>query len=169
MACTPVNLTGISLDCGSIAGLKEIYIIDVQNVSSVTITNGEVSDIETTGASFATYNFKRGNANVVSTGNRNDQNGTYYVENVLTATFNKQETAKRTELSQISKGNVAVIYKDWNDLYWFMTYDTYAYGNVTANTGAALGDANNYQLTLTSQTAELPMEVASDVIDALGI
>lgn len=169
MACSPISLTGIGLDCGSIAGLKEIYIADVQDVTTITLSGDtQVSGITmATGHTFATYNFKRGNANVVSTGNRNDQNGTYFVENVLTATFNKQETTKRTDLSAISKGNTHVIVKDWNDLYWLLTYETYAYGNVTANTGAALGDANNYVLTLTSQTAELPLEVPAAVITTI--
>lgn len=169
MSCTPISLSGIGLDCSSIAGLKEVYIADVQDVDIITLSSDTIVSGITmeTGKKFKVFNFKRGNANFVSTGNRNDQNGTYYVENVLTVTFNKQETAKRTDLAQIAKGNVHVIVKDWNDIYWLLTYDTYAYGNVTANSGAALGDANNYQLVLTSQTASLPLEVPSDAITSI--
>lgn len=167
--CAPITLTGFGLDCGSIGGLSTIYITDRQNVSSVLITGGEVSGITmaSSAVTFTEFNFKKNNANFVSTGNRSDENGTLYYETVLEAKFNHMETAKRTDMTEIAKGNTLVIAKDQNGLYWFIGWsqpdvNTYVYGNATANTGAAMGDANQYILTLTAMTPELPYQLTTN-------
>lgn len=163
MACVSVTLNGIPLDCGNVGGLKAIYIVDVLDVTGVTVTSGAVTAIGmASGKKFKKFDFRKGNANFTSTSTRNDANGTVFVDTSLTANFNYMETAKRTEMVNLTKANTYVIAKDNNGKNWFIGYDSYAGGAVNANTGAQYGDANNYVLTLTSQTPELPMEV-SDV------
>lgn len=165
MSCTPISLVGVGLDCGSVGGLSVVYIADTTDVSTVTIVNGEVSGITmASGKTFKTFNFRKNNANFTSTGNRSDENGTLFYNTVLEAKFNKMETAKRADMAAITAGNTYVIAKDNNNLYWLIGYstlNTYVYGNTTANTGAAMADANQYVLTLTTDTPDLPYQLAT--------
>lgn len=171
MACTPVTLVGVGLDCGNVGGLSKVYIADVQDVDAVTITSGSVSAITMeAGKTFKTFSFRKGNAVMNITGTRDDAAGTNFVETSIEVSFNKMETAKRTEMQKIATGNTYAIVKDMNGLYWLVGYstlDTYANGNVSGTSGTNMGDANRYTLTLTAQTPELPLEVASGIISAI--
>ena len=60
---------------------------------------------------------------------------------------------------------------DANNKYWLIGYSvptygagssSYCTGNAAGNTGSALADANNFVLTITSVTNELPYEVSPD-------
>ena len=171
MSCTPITLNGIGLDCSSVGGLAVVYIADVADVDAVTIASGKVTAITMeAGKTFKGFKFRKNNANYTSTGNRSDENGTLFYSTVLEAKFNKMETAKRTEMSAVAAGNTYVIAKDMNGLYWLIGYstlETYCHGVVNAATGAAMGDANQYVLTLSSDTPGLPYEVDSSVIAAI--
>lgn len=167
MAC-PITLTGVAIDCGQVGGLKEVYIAPVADVTGITVASGEVTAIAmATGKKFKLFAFRRGNANFVATGNVDDAAGTKYVETVLTAQFNKMETAKRTEMAAIMANQVYIIAKDYNGLYWFIGESGYGYGNVTGQSGAQMADSNNYTLTVTAQTPELPYQAQSAVVTAV--
>jgi hypothetical protein len=165
MSCTPITLVGIGLDCGSnVGGLSALYIVDIQDVASVGIAGSEVTGITmASGKTFKSFKFRKGNASLTSAGTRSDENGTLFYTTTIEAKFNKMETAKRTDLAAIAAGNTLVIAKDQNGLYWLVGYsalDTYVFGSASAASGAAMADANQYTLTLTSDTPELPMQVA---------
>jgi hypothetical protein len=160
MACVSATLNGIALDCGNVGGLKALYIADVLDVTGVTVVSGKVTAIAMASAKkFKLFSFRKGNANFASTSTRNDQAGTNFAETVTTATFNKMETAKRTEMQSLTSANTYVIALDRNGVYWFIGYDSYNGGSVNGASGAAMGDANAYTLTLSAQTAEHPLEV----------
>lgn len=168
MACLPVSFNGVALDCGNVGGIRTLYIADTLNVDEVTALDGEITAITMkTTEKFKKFEFRKGNANFVSSGNRDDQAGTSFVETVTTASFNHMETAKRKEMQGLSTANTYVIAVDENGKAWFIGYGSYNGGTVNANTGAAMSDANNYEVTLTSRTVELPMEVASDVLETI--
>lgn len=168
MACVSQTLTGIALDCGNVGGLKALYIADILDITGVTVASGKVTAIEMVSTKkFKLFSFRKGNANFESTGNKNDQAGTNFVETVTTAQFNKMETAKRTEMEALTAGNTYVIAKDYNDIYWLIGYESYNSATVKGASGAALADANAYTITLTAQTAGLPFEVDSAVISTI--
>lgn len=171
MPCS-ITLTGVSLECGNVGGLKELYIAPIEDVSALGFTGttggqwlNTITMVST--KKFKKFSFSRGNANFVSTGNRDDAAGTVYNETVVTAQFNKMETAKRTEMVSLSKGNTYVIALDNNGLYWFIGYGSYVSGGVNAQSGAQFGESNNYVVTLTAQTAELPFEVNPTAISSI--
>lgn len=168
MACNNVTLGGISLDCGNVGGLQAVYIAPITDVTGVTVsvTGDTISAIGMASAKkFMKYSFKRGNANFVSTGNKSDAASTYFVETVLTAQFNKMETAKRKDMVALASVNSYIIAQDNNGIYWFIGYGNFGgAGNVTGNSGAQMADANQYTLTITAQTAELPYEVDSAAV-----
>ena len=168
MACLPVSFNGVALDCGNVGGIRTLYIADTLNVDAVTVVDGEVTAVtmkET--QKFKKFEFRKGNANFVSSGSRDDQAGTSYVETVTTASFNHMETAKRKEMQGLATANTYVIAKDENGKNWFIGYGSYNAGSVSGNTGSAMGDANNYEAVLTSMTSELPMEVADSVLTTI--
>lgn len=172
MSCTPTTLTGVALDCGSnVGGLSVIYIAHTLDVDSVTISGGKVTAITMkSGKTFKSFKFRKGNANYSTTGTRTDENGTLFYSTTLEAKFNKMETAKRTEMTAVANGNTYVIAKDMNGLYWLIGYstlETYCSSSVNAATGAAMGDANQYVLTLNSDTPDLPYEADASFIASI--
>lgn len=169
MACT-TTLLGIALDCSAnVGGLNALYIVPVSDVSGISLaSDGEVSGISmVSGKTFKTYSFKRGNAQFTTTGSHDDKADTSFYTTELTVSFNRQEKLKRKEMLELTKGQTYVIAKDYNGIYHFIGYGSYVSGNVVGNTGAEMGDANNYALTLTSMTPELPNTVLSTIIPAI--
>jgi hypothetical protein len=104
---------------------------------------------------------------MTSTGNRNDQAGTSYQMTEIVASFNRMDLAKHSEFNKVAKGNLYVIVKDRNDELWFVGYDHYVTASVTAQSGTASGDANNYSITLSSETNELPLHILSTAITSV--
>lgn len=105
---------------------------------------------------FQTYSFKRGNAQFTSTGLHDDKSQTTFYTTEISVNFNKQDKYKRNELKEIIKGLNYVIVEDYNGIFHFIGYDSYVTGNVVANSGSEMGDANNYVLTMNSITKNLP-------------
>ena len=166
MACTTYVLSGIPIDCGSIGGLSKLYIAPVADVVSMTIAADGLGDAITaitmaSNKKFKTFNFRKGNANFTSEGSQDDAAGTYFVTTTLTAQFNKMETVKRTEMVALARTNCYVIAKDMNGIYWFIGNGSYCIANAAANSGAQRADSNNYTLTITSETNDLPIEVGA--------
>lgn len=166
MSCT-TTLLGIQLECDSnIGGLSALYIAPITSVTGTSISaEGVITGVTmASGEKFKQYSFKRGNAQFTSTGTHDEKAGTIFYTTELTVSFNKQEKLKRTEMLQLTKGQTYVIAKDYNGEFHFIGYGSYATGNVVGASGSEMGDANNYQLTMTSMTAELPNPVSSSII-----
>lgn len=164
MACFSTALAGSTLDCGSIGGLKEVHLIASESVneSAGTITAGVLSGVTLeAGKSWAEYEFRNGNANFVPTGNVDDAAGTAFVETVLTLQINKMDAAKQAELSNMFGKLVKAVAVDQNGVKWYLGYGSYGYASVSGQSGANKGDSNNYVVTITFQTAGLPLTVAS--------
>lgn len=162
MACNAITLSGVAIDCGNVGGLKKVYIAPIADVTGVTETSGGTLTVTmASGKTFSEYSFRKGNANFVSEGSADDAAGTYFVTTTLTCQFNKMETAKRTEMLNLIKGQCYVIAQDNNGLYWFIGKDSYISSNVAAASGAQRADSNNYTLTAVAETNELPIELSS--------
>lgn len=169
MAC-PITLTGISLGCkDNVGGVQEVYIIDKAKVTATpTVTLNKITAIATGTDNFSVYNFKRNTASLVSTPTINYENDTLYYSSVLTLKFNKLDTVKRTEFVNLAKGNLAVIVKDANGVYWYLGFDNeVSVTGGSATTGVAMGDMNGYEIQLTDLSKQLPYEVDSTIITAL--
>jgi hypothetical protein len=168
MACSPFAFAGITLDCGNVGGIKTIYIADVLDVTTVTETGGAVSAITMVASKkFKKFEFRKGNANFVSTSTRNDQAGTNFVTTVTTAEFNFMETVKRNEMQGLVTANTYLIVTDNNGKNWFIGKESYNGGGVNGESGAGMGDANKYSVTLTSETPTLPLEVTDVILNGI--
>ena len=165
MACN-VTLTGIAFDCGTnLSGVKAIYLANDASVGGVTLTEGEISAIDASAGTFYEYIPAKITGSLTKTLTKDESTGVMYYTNEAVAQFNKMETAKRKELSNIDRGHFKAVVLDSNGKYWFLGYDNYVSATaVTGQTGAGLDDGNFYTLTLTDISAELPYEVKSEAI-----
>ena len=157
MACN-VTLTGIALDCGTnLSGVKAIYLANDASVGNVTLTEGEISAIDASAGTFYEYIPAKNTGSLTKTLTKDESTGVMYYTNEAVAQFNKMETAKRKELSNIDRGHFKAVVLDSNGKYWFLGYDNYVSATaVTGQTGAGIDDGNFYTLTLTDISAELP-------------
>lgn len=174
MSCSTNTLLGISLDCPGIAGVSAVYIVKKENLASVTFSTLDlISGITmVSDEKFLQYNFRRGNANFTSEGQKNDKNNTGFFTTTLNLQFNRQENSKRSELMELFKSEVFIIVKDNNGEYYLIGYDKVmeGYASVTTlstATGAEATDGNMYTLVISSQTGELPYHVTPSVISTI--
>lgn len=165
MACN-VTLMGIALDCGTnLSGIKAIYLANDSSVGNVTVTEEQITAIDASAGTFYEYIPAKNTGSLTKTLTKDESTGVMYYTNEVVAQFNKMETKKRTELSNIDRGQFKAIVLDSNGKYWFLGYDNYVSATaVTGQTGAGLDEGNFYTLTLTDISAELPYEVKSDAL-----
>ena len=157
MACN-VTLMGIALDCGTnLSGIKAIYLANDASVGNVTVSEEQITAIDASAGTFYEYIPAKNTGSLTKTLTKDESTGVMYYTNEVVAQFNKMETKKRTELSNIDRGQFKAIVLDSNGKYWFLGYDNYVSASaVTGQTGAGLDDGNFYTLTLTDISAELP-------------
>jgi hypothetical protein len=168
MSCALTSDYSFGCDVG-IGGTKELYLIELENISSVTESSGTLTTItKATGKIFRKYQLVQETANFGEdiTGNR--QNGTLFYPQRGTIVINKQNVAVRNEILLLAKNRLVVVIKDNN-----LTYRLYGreFGLMvqtgTAETGTAWGDRNGYTLNFTGNELELAPFVAEDVIATL--
>lgn len=165
MSCT-VTLMGIALDCGTnLSGVKAIYLANDASVGNITVSDEQITAIDASAGTFYEYIPAKNTGSLTKTLTKDETTGVMYYTNEAVAQFNKMETKKRTELSNIDRGHFKAIVLDNNNKYWFLGYDNYVSASaVTGQTGAGLDDGNFYTLTLTDISAELPYEVKSEAL-----
>lgn len=176
MGC-PIILTGIANDCKGMGGIRRLLLTDIANVTSVTIngTTGIVTAITMASQkTFEEYEMRDQVGGLTSTINTDEAAGTTFVTSEITGAFSKMTAAKRMEVTALSLGYVAAIVEDRNGKYWMVGGETaktvLSPTYMTAGSGATgvnFGDANQYSVTLTNHSAELPHEVDASIISAL--
>ena len=168
MSCT-VTLTGIALDCGTnLSGIKAIYLANDASVGDITVSEEQITAIDASAGTFKKYVPAKNTGSLTKTLTKDESTGVMYYTNEAVAQFNRMETAKRTEIANIDRGQFKAIVLDNNGKYWFLGYNNYVSATaVTGQTGAGLDDGNFYTLTLTDISRELPYEVDPTAIAAV--
>ena len=169
MPCTQ-TLSGIAKDCGSsMGGVVEIYVANASDVTAKTVTDNKISAITMVSTKyFHKYGFARNTGSLSSNYTIDETTGARFVASDLVLQFNRMETTKRVEISALAQGELVVIVKDANGLYWYLGKD--APVKATAGdglTGTARADRNGYSITLQDNSLEMPFEVAASIIDGL--
>lgn len=170
MSCSQI-LSGIAKDClVNKGGIKRVILANRDDVTAVTITDGRVTAITmASGKKFLEFGFRANTGNFSSTWQINSDNGTKYVQTLLTMIFGRMDTAKRVAIMALAQADLIGIVEDANGLFWLLGYDDplmLADGS-DAQTGTARADRNGYTVVLEDNSDELPYEVAPDIIDAL--
>lgn len=166
MACTQ-TLAGLAKDCSAnMGGIVEVLIAPFDDVTSVTVTTGVISAITMASTKkFKRYNFAKNTGSLTSTYNIDAASGVKYVTSDLLLQFNRMETTKRVEITALALGDLAVIVKDANGIYWYLGKDEPVNASAgDGQTGTARGDANRYTITLQDESLEMPYEVSASII-----
>lgn len=165
MACSQ-TITGITKDCAtSMGGIKKVWIATED--PKATATAGQIASFGNASATFCGFAFKKNVCSMTSTLNVDPANGINYVSTELVLQFNRMETTKRIEIQALSLNEMYVIVLDSNGKYWYLGYDEPVSASAgTSQTGAAKGDGNFYQITLTDEATEWPFEIASGELPA---
>lgn len=121
--------------------------------------------------SFKLYSFRRTNANMVINGTRDDRMGTTSIKTDIQIQFNRMDATKRLEIAKLIRSDCYVVVQDNNNKYWFIGDDSYVtIEGASGQTGETMGDGNNYNLVLSSESKVFPYELDKNEIDAtIGI
>lgn len=169
MPCTQ-KLSGLANDCSAnMGGIVEVLIANFDDVTNVTVSDGQVSAITMAAdAKFKRYKFAKNTGSLASTYNLNPASGVRYVTSDLLLQFNRMETAKRVEITALAMGDLAVIVKDANGKFWYLGKDEPVSASAgDGNTGTSRGDANRYTITLQDESLEMPFEVDPEIVAGL--
>lgn len=113
--------------------------------------------------------FRKQSSSLTSEGTFDEANGVYFFTNNLNLVIARQEVAKRNALQALAlAGDLAFVVKDGNNQIQFIGLDdTVSTTAFTATTGTAATDGNNYNVTFTDTSNELPYFVKDADWDAL--
>ena len=172
MACPLTQAFDYECD-DSIGGIEQgsIIITQTENISAFTVLNGEVTAItQGVGTNFYSYKINKELADVTSTENFSEENGTWYVESLMNFTLNKITKEKNTEMKLLASKPVTIIYKDNNGTFHVLGIDSGARkmgGTNQSATGKAFGDLSGYTLGFTAKENHLPYTVDAVVVGGL--
>ena len=160
----------------NLAGIKKVYIANYENVDFAGVTFSGSTDtpdgsyvitsgLAMTGSTkFYAYNFAKQTGSLTSTLTKDETNGTRYYTNVVALQFSKLEARKHLEFSALAADPTALIVVDNNGKKWLIGYDNYASATEgTAQTGQSFDDLNGYNISLSAQSAYLPIEITQDI------
>lgn len=140
----------------SVSGLDAIFFINYGDYNPETdvtynVTNTDMIDDINGVSSLYKYELKGANS-FEQTINSNRENGTTFVEQVLTVQLKKQDAATHKIVKLLSYGRPHIVIKSRSNQYFLMGLERGA--DMTAGTissGVNLGDYNGYNLTFTAQ------------------
>ena len=190
MACT-TYLTGFSTSCGSnLPSIKKLYIGTFES-AKFTYTyqqNSEAQDVldadgnkiieAVSGATlnsgadkWVEFQFRKNSSSMDTEMTVND-NGSHFYTNSATCTFAKIENSKRLSLESVASGECSMIIVDNNNQTWLIGAENpVSLTTLSASTGTAIGDSNQYSVTLSADERTMPLLIADDqaqtIIDTL--
>lgn len=164
MPCSQIMLKSIVNDCErSLGGLKIVYAINYDSVTSVKVTDGKVVGITLKNTDkFKKFEFRKNTASMTSTLNVDVTNGNS-VSTDVSLSFLKQETTKRLAVSALALSEIAMIVVDANGTHWYLGRElpvTASAGG--AESGTSFTDGNRYTITLQDVASDFPYEVKVD-------
>ena len=181
MACT-TYLTGFSTSCGSnLPSIKKLYVGTFES-GTFTYTyqqNSEAQDVldadgnkiieAVSGATLKSgadkwveFQFRKNSSSMDTEMTVND-NGSHYYTNSATCTFAKIENSKRLALQSVASGECSMIIVDSNNQTWLIGADNpVSLTTLSGSTGTAIGDSNQYSVTLSADEAHMPLLIEAD-------
>ena len=181
MACT-TYLTGFSTSCGSnLPAIKKLYIGTFES-AKFTYTyqqNSEAQDVldadgnkiieAVSGATlnsgadkWVEFQFRKNSSSMDTEMTVND-NGSHFYTNSATCTFAKIENSKRLALQSVASGECSMIIVDSNNQTWLVGADNpVSLTTLSGSTGTAIGDSNQYSVTLSAEEPTMPLLIESD-------
>lgn len=167
----PCALTqGYNLDCRlSYGGIKEIYVIEFDNVTAITEAAGVISAItKAASKTFKKYNLIAHTAEGTENLAGSREMGTLSNKQTIKFPINKMTTAVRNELLLLAQNRLIFVFVDENGTGWMYGRD---YGltltTTDIKTGRLLADRNGYELTFEGDEKNLAYEVNATALGTL--
>ena len=168
MAC--ILTSGTTRGCrDSIAGIKEVYITELANKSSITSASGVITAFTlSSGKKFFTYELVRETANWTEDGEASRENGTRVYNQKLQIKLHKRSSTLNEELKLALANDCMVICKDQNSDYWLLGEGNgLSIDKVGFASGTAMGDFNGYVVDASGSEASPASKVTSSLITNL--
>ena len=113
------------------------------------------------------FGFRKNTGEMTSEMTRND-NGSFYFTNGANLVFAKQDQLKRLALQATAAGECSMIILDSNGIYWLIGAENAVTATtLSATTGVAVGDANQYTITLSADEAYMPIPLDDDAKETI--
>lgn len=161
----PCVLTqGYNLSCNdSYGGTKAIYIMELENATSITAAAGIVTAIAKVATKkFFKYNLVAHTADGTESLKSSREAGTIEVEQSVRFPINRLSVAVRNELLLLAKNRLLIVIVDENGSGWLFGKE---YGmqiaGIEAKTGVQLADRNGYELSFEGKEKEFALSVDS--------
>ena len=182
MACTSKYLTSITTSCSSnLPSIKSLWIgqFDSASFTYTYLQDGQSQDIidddgnkiieAVSGATlkqgskpWVIFNFKKNTGELTSEMTVNE-NGSHFYTNGVNLIFARIDNSKRLSLEAVSSGECTMIVLDSNNQYWLIgAENSVAMTTLTATTGVAVGDSNQYSLTISADEAHMPLFIETE-------
>jgi hypothetical protein len=180
MACT-TTLTSISTSCGAnLASIKKLWIGGFESATfTYDVETGVgpdgtdvIEDVKTAvlkanEAAWVEFAFKKNTSELTSELTVND-NGSHYYTNSVNLVFAKIDNTKRLAIEATASGECSMIVLDNNGQYWLIGGEVAVTAtSMSATTGVAVGDSNQYSLTLSADESQMPVVLDPTNVDTI--
>ena len=168
MSCN--SILGIPKGCdgNNIGGIREIYIIDQEDVTSYVI-DGATHTITgiTASGKYETFTFSRNVGNFTTEETRDLLVGSNVVKSTLTITLNRREGSKSRAISILGEGQryLSIIVKAANGTYTH--FKDMQLMSSAEDSGTAKADGSKYTLTFSNEEENYPYFVTPAIVPAL--
>lgn len=164
----PCNLTqSYNLDCrDSVGGLKEVFFMELGNLTSFTEASGVVTAItKAAGKKFYKYALVKQTSKFEDTLTVSEENGTVFSAQKLTIMLNKMQANTRNEISLLAQNLLVCVAGDRNGKYWFLgATNGLVISTIKGETGTKMGDRNGYTLEFDGAEPAFAQEVSAGII-----
>ena len=169
MACALTQDYSFGCDTGAGGVAKECYIIELENITSLTESSGTITTVTKVATKiFRKYQLVQETASFEETITGNIQNGTLFYAQKGTIVLNKQQVAVRNEIMLLAKNRIVIIMQDNNATYRLYGRDQgIKLNSGSATSGTAWGDRNGYTLEFSGNEREMAPFVDASVIATL--
>jgi hypothetical protein len=168
MACALTQ--DYNLDCrDSVGGMKEVYFMELGNLSSFTEASGVVTALtKATGKRFYKYQLIKQSSMFDDTFTSNEENGTTYATQKLTIVLNKMQANTRNEIQLLAKNLLVAVAVDRNGKAFILgATNGLVLKTAKGESGTKMGDRNGYNLDFEGAEPNMAQEVQSTVFSAL--
>jgi|TARA_R110001632_G_scaffold116052_1_gene227607 hypothetical protein len=158
MACALTN--GRALECReAVGGLRNVYFANHDTLGAYTISDGELTAVDTAAADVFKYALNPQSSEYSETITVSEDNGTVFYEQVTTLMLPNLSKAALSALRLLTSGRFQIFTEDNNVnesngfgvLYLVGAYNGATVTGGTVALGKALGDMSGYTLTITSR------------------
>lgn len=163
MACLTIG-SGRKLPCSkTVGGLKAVYFADYGTLGTPSISGSEINDLSTDSVF---YKFDiNGSSSLETTVNSSRENGSLFYTQTLNLSLLVLDKETQEQIKILATSRPHVIVEDYNSNYFMIgLYNGTETTGGSIVTGAAMGDAQSFTLTLEAMETEPPFWIQKSIV-----